>query len=180
MARTNFTPINEAFTSLINTIAQVHSDLLAKANAEREEALALYARMQETHADLVEFNAMVGNAAAALNEVDGVAADIGAKVYDVLDNGFDMVPACSYENFVGFCGGCGTEVTDEDACSLVDGEFYHTECAPAEDEDEVVADDEIVETVNAQQMTIDDIVKCERDDLPLHPKFSQKKSAIQF
>ena len=158
MARTNFTPINEAFTSLINTIAQVHSDLLAKANAEREEALALYARMQETHADLVEFNAMVGNAAAALNEVDGVAADIGAKVYDVLDNGFDMVPACSYENFVGFCGGCGTEVTDEDACSLVDGEFYHTECAPAEDEDEVVADDEIVETVNAQQMTIDDIV----------------------
>jgi hypothetical protein len=147
MARTNFTPINEAFTSLINTIAQVHTDLLAKANAEREEALALYARMQETHADLVEFNAMIGNAAAALDEIDGVAADIGAKVYDVLDNGFDKLPVCNYENFVGFCEACGTEITDEDPCSLVDGEFYHTECAPAEDEDEM--EDETVTTVNA-------------------------------
>ena len=148
MARTNFTPINEAFASLIDSIAQVHSDLLAKANAEREEALALYARMQETHADLVEFNSMIGNAAAALNEIDGVAADIGCKVFDVLDNGFDMVPACNYENFVGFCGECGTEITDEDACSLVDGEFYHTECIAVTAEDEVA--DESEETVDAQ------------------------------
>lgn len=147
MARTNFTPINEAFASLINTITGIHADLLAKANAEREEALALYARMQETHADLVELNSMIGNAAAALNEIDGVAADIGSKVYDVLDNGFDMVPTCDYENFVGFCDGCGIEITDEDACSLVDGEFYHTECVPVEDEDEVA--DENAETVNA-------------------------------
>lgn len=147
MARTNFTPINEAFTSLINTIAQVHSDLLAKANAEREEALALYARMQETHADLVEFNSMIGNAAAALNGIDEVAADIGAKVYDVLVDGFEQLPACDYEDFVGFCDGCGEEIIYDEAYVQVDNELYHKECEPVEDE--VEAADENVETVNA-------------------------------
>lgn len=147
MARTNFTPINEAFTSLIDTIAQVHSDLLAKANAEREEALALYARMQETHADLVELNTMIGNAAAALNEIDGVAADIGAKVFDVLVDGFDKLPVCNYEDFVGFCDGCGEEITYDEVYAQVDNELYHKECEPIEDEDE--AADENVETVNA-------------------------------
>jgi hypothetical protein len=134
MARTNFTPINEAFTSLINTIAQVHSDLLAKANAERKEALALYARMQETHADLVELNSMIGNAAAALNEIDGVAADIGAKVFDVLVDGFEKLPVCDYEDFVGFCDGCGEEVTYDEAYVQVDDELYHKGCEPIEDE----------------------------------------------
>jgi hypothetical protein len=145
MARTNFTPIHEAFASLTETIAQVHSELLAKANAEREEALALYARMQETHADLVELNSMIGNAAAALNEIDGVAADIGAKVFDVLVDGFDKLPVCDYEDFVGFCDGCGEEVTYDEAYALVDGELYHKECEPIEDEME----DETVTTVNA-------------------------------
>jgi hypothetical protein len=145
MARTNFTPINEAFTSLIDTIAQVHSDLLAKANAEREEALALYARMQETHADLVELNTMIGNAAAALNEIDGVAADIGIKVFDVLVDGFEKLPVCNYEDFVGFCDGCGEEITYDEVYAQVDGELYHKECEPVEDEME----DETVTTVNA-------------------------------
>jgi hypothetical protein len=156
MARTNFTPINEALNSLINTIAGVHTEILARANAERKEALALYARMLETHADLVEFNAMIGNAAAALNGIDEVAADIGSKVLDVLDGGFNMIPACDYEDFVGFCEGCGNEITDEDACSLVNGEYYHTKCAPVEEEDEV-ADEVADETIDASQMTIDDI-----------------------
>jgi hypothetical protein len=145
MARTNFTPINEAFTSLVNTITGIHSELLAKANAEREEALALYARMQETHADLVELNSMIGNAAAALNEIDGVAADIGAKVFDVLVDGFDKLPVCDYEDFVGFCDGCGEEITYDEVYALVDGELYHKECEPIEDE---MVDDNAT-TVNA-------------------------------
>ena len=137
MARTNFTPINEAFTSLVNTISGIHADLLAKANAEREEALALYARMQETHADLVELNTMIGHAAAALNEIDGVAADIGAKVFDVLVDGFDKLPVCDYENFVGFCDGCGGEITYDEVYAQVDGDLFHKECEPIEeDEDE--------------------------------------------
>ena len=136
MARTNFTPINEAFTSLVNTISGIHADLLAKANAEREEALALYARMQETHADLVELNSMIGNAAAALNEIDGVAADIGAKVFDVLVDGFDKLPVCDYENFVGFCDGCGGEITYDEVYALVDNELYHKECEPIDDEED--------------------------------------------
>ena len=152
MARTNFTPINEAFTSLIDTIAQVHSDLLAKANAEREEALALYARMQETHADLVEFNSMIGNAAAALNEIDGVAADIGSKVFDVLVDGFDKLPVCDYEDFVGFCDACGEEVTYDELYSQVDGELYHKKCEPIEDEDEL---DETVDAPAAPSVDTD-------------------------
>lgn len=136
MARTNFTPINEAFTSLVNTISGIHADLLAKANAEREEALALYARMQETHADLVELNSMIGNAAAALNEIDGVAADIGAKVFDVLVDGFEKLPVCDYENFVGFCDGCGGEITYDEVYALVDNELYHKECEPIDDEED--------------------------------------------
>lgn len=146
MARTNFTPINEAFTSLIDTITGIHADLLAKANAEREEALALYARMQETHADLVELNSMIGNAAAALNEIDGVAADIGAKVYDVLVDGFDQLPVCDYEDFVGFCDGCGGEITYDNLYSQVDNELYHKECEPIEDEIDEDEDETTVET----------------------------------
>ena len=183
MARTNFTAIGEALDSLITSIAGMHADILAKANAERREALELHARMQDTYADIVEFNAMVANAADALAGVDEVATDIGCKIYDVLDGGFDMLPECNYEEFVGFCADCGGTIHEDDEVKFVDGEFYHKECAPIDeelDEDEDI--DETVdapaapsvdtdtddvdtvevnagdETVNAQQITIDDIV----------------------
>lgn len=173
MARTNFTAIGEALDSLITSIAGMHADILAKANAERREALELHARMQDTYADIVEFNAMVANAADALAGVDEVATDIGCKIYDVLDGGFDMLPECNYEEFVGFCADCGGTIHEDDDVELVDGEFYHKECAHIDDElDEPVAPsvdtdtddvdtveaDADDETVNAQQMTIDDIV----------------------
>ena len=134
MARTNFTPINEAFNSLINTITRVHSNLLAKANAEREEALSLHTRMQETHADLVEFNSVIGGAIRALDEIDCVTADIGIKVSDVLTDGFDMLPTCDYEDFVGFCDECGEEITYDELYTKVGNELYHAGCEPVEDE----------------------------------------------
>ena len=148
MARTNFSAIGEALDSLITSIAGMHSDILAKANAERREALELHARMQDTYADIVQFNAMVANAADALAGVDEVATDIGCKIFDVLEGGFDMLPECDYEEFVGFCAGCGATIHEDDDVELVDGEFYHKDCAPVDEELDEELDDELDEELD--------------------------------
>lgn len=166
MARTNFSPVSEAFESLISTIAGLHSDILAKANAERREALDLYARMQDTYQDLVDFNAMVAGAVDALAGVDEVATDIGCKIYDVLEEGFEMLPECDYEDFVGFCGGCGDTITDDDDIELVDGEFYHKTCAPIDedvDDEDIAVDEPAAPSVDTDTDDVD-AVETDADD----------------
>ena len=156
MARTNFSAIGEALDSLITSIAGMHADILAKANAERREALELHARMQDTYADIVEFNAMVANAADALAGVDEVATDIGCKIFDVLDGGFDMLPECNYEEFVGFCADCGGTIHEDDEVEFVDGELYHKECAHIGDElDEL--DEPVAPSVDADTDDVDTV-----------------------
>jgi hypothetical protein len=168
MARTNFTAIGEALDSLITSIAGMHADILAKANAERREALELHARMQDTYADIVQFNAMVANAADALAGVDEVATDIGMKIYDVLEGGFDMLPECDYEEFVGFCAACGQTIHEDDDVELIDGEFYHKECAPVDEELDEDEDADELDTPAAPSVDVDtddvDTVEVDADD----------------
>ena len=129
--RTDFTPISNALSALVDTIAGMHRELLDRANAERREALDLYARMQDTYADLSQFGDIVGSAADALCGVSDVADDIGSKVYDAIDGGFPAIPECDYQDFVDFCTACGNTISTNDEFTIIDGEVYETVCAPA-------------------------------------------------
>lgn len=132
--RTNFTPITDALASLTSAITEVHQSLLNKANAERVEALVLFAKMRETHEDMETFAGIVGAAASELAGIEEVAVDVTAKVYDAIETA--DFPECDYEEFVDFCDGCGKAITyNEEYDVTVDGEHYCAGCRVDEDED---------------------------------------------
>lgn len=146
---TDFSPIKNAISSLTDAMASIHNDLLAKANAERVEALVLFAKMRETQRDLFEFSGIVGAAADELTSISKFSDSIGMLVTDVIDEGADALPDVDYEDFVGFCAGCGATIADGDGFSVIENEMFCDECAPCvEEEDEA----------EAEQMTIDDVV----------------------
>ena len=148
MARTNFTDINNALTSLVDSIVKMHADLLAQANEQRKEAIALHARMLDTQADIVEFGAMVGKVAAQFNAIDEVAGDISMKISDAIYGGFNDFPECDYEDFVGFCADCGKTIAEGDIFDYDGEEFVCEDCFHINDEvdeDELdVADEPVV------------------------------------
>lgn len=128
MARTNFTPINKALESLITAIAELRSDLLAQANSERREALELHRRMQETQQEIAQLGLVAGGAVDALEDTCGFAHDVSDMICNILEDGFGMIPTCNYEDFVGFCAGCGEAISKDDERELVDGELWHKNC----------------------------------------------------
>ena len=146
--RTDFTNISNALTNLVNAIADAHNALLEKANAERKEALALYARMNETKEDLDALAKIAGNAAAELAGVDTVATEHAIKIYDAITEGFDAIPECDYEDFYDFCYDCGACLTYEDKAEVtVDGEVLCANCLENYGvTDEVDEDETAVET----------------------------------
>ena len=132
--RTDFTPITSALASLTAAITDVHKSLLNKANAERVEALVLFAKMRETHEDMETFAGIVGAAATELAGIEEVAVDVSAKVYDAIEAA--DFPECDYEEFVEFCDGCGKSITFADDYTVTtDGEHFCADCLPDEDED---------------------------------------------
>lgn len=143
--RTDFTNISTALTNLVNAIADAHNTLLEKANAERKEALVLYGRMQATKEDLDALAEIAGNAAAELAGVDTVATEHAIKIYDAITEGFDAIPTCDYEDFLGFCDRCGECLTYEDPSEVtVEDELLCGNCLEQfgitdEDEDTVEA-----------------------------------------
>lgn len=137
--RTDFTPITNALESLVSAISIVHNDLLAKANAERVEALVLFAKMRETHDDLATLGAIVNDAATQLNAIEEVATDISEKVFDAIDTA--EFPEVDYEDFIAFCDSCGESISQDTNYVKDDGYWYCEDCAEAlndEDNDEPV------------------------------------------
>ena len=107
---TNFTNIREALDNLLAVLDSATADLVGTANAQRKELLALYGRMQATNADLIEFGSMVGEAGAAMLDIEEMCEDVATKVQNVIENGIDEAPIVNYEDFVGFCETCGDEI----------------------------------------------------------------------
>jgi hypothetical protein len=127
--RTDFTNISNALNSLVGALTETHKSLLDKANAEREEALALYARMNETKMDLDEFTSIVGGMAKQLNGISDVATEHAMKVHDAVFGGFDLIPNVPYEDFYDFCDHCGTCLTYEDKHEVTtDGDVLCADC----------------------------------------------------
>ena len=107
---TDFTNIREALDNLLAVLDSATADLVGTANAQRKELLALYGRMQETNADLIEFGSIVGEAGAAMLDIEEMCEDVASKVQDVIENGINEAPNVNYEDFIGFCDTCGDEI----------------------------------------------------------------------
>ena len=109
--RTDFTPISSALNTLVDEIANLHKGILAKANAERVEALVLFAKMAETKADLEMLAGVVDSAAAQLDAVVDVSLETAELVGDAIEG---IVPECDYEDFVGYCDACGATISNDE------------------------------------------------------------------
>ena len=107
---TDFTNIREALDHLLAVLDSATADLVGTANEQRKELLALYGRMQATNADLIEFGSMVGEAGAAMLDIEEMCEDVATKVQNVIEGGIDEAPIVNYEDFVGFCETCGDEI----------------------------------------------------------------------
>ena len=107
---TDFTNIRAALDDLLTMFNDTAADLVSTANEQRKELLALYGRMQATNAELTEFGSIVGEAGAAMLDIEEMCEDVASKAQNVLENGLDETPAANYEDFVGFCETCGNEI----------------------------------------------------------------------
>ena len=141
MARTNFTPIEEALKALVNTMTETHVTLLAQANAERKEALSLYQRMRDTHADLTSFACIVGEAADQMAGIEDVSTEIAMKVWDGIVGGPVALPDCDYEDFAGICTECGKTIVYGDDCINENGELICADCFEDEEDENTAVEE---------------------------------------
>ena len=128
MARIDFTAIHEATASFCNAMAEFKKDLFDAANAQRKELLGLYQRMTNTQADIEEFGSVMNEVAETLGKVADECEDISEKIDMAIIDGFDSVPAGSYEVYIDTCEVCGQDVTAEQ--EYTEGEFgyVHVHC----------------------------------------------------
>ena len=136
--KTDFTPISSALNALVDEIANLHKGILAKANAERVEALVLFAKMNETKADLEMLAGVVDSAAAQLDAVVDVSLETAELVGDAIEG---IVPECDYEDFAGYCDACGATITRDDEFHDDERGIFCAACAENLD-DEPVKEDE--------------------------------------
>lgn len=137
---TDFTNIRTALNNLLIALNDTTKDLIGTANEQRKELLALYDRMQATNADIIEFGSIVGEAGAAMFNIEETCEDVVTKVQNVIEGGLDEIPAVNYEDFAGFCQVCGNEVlVGEEYDRDGDGQLVCGDCLDTE----------------AEQMTID-------------------------
>lgn len=121
--RTDFTNLHAALDNFLNAMEQTMSELMATANGQRKELLDLYARMYDTQLDLDEFGAIMEDAAGTLEMFSDASYDVSDKIGDVLADGADAVPTHNYEDFVGFCNECGSEIVST-GDFIIDGDGY--------------------------------------------------------
>jgi hypothetical protein len=132
---TDFTPIRNALDNLLAVLDSATADLVGTANAQRRELLDLYGRMQATNADLIELGSIVGDAGAAMLNIEEMCEDVASKAQNVIEGGLDEIPAADYEDFVGFCETCGNEIlVSEEYDRDGDGELVCADCLNAEAE----------------------------------------------
>ena len=132
---TDFTNIRTALDNLLAVLDSATADLVGTANEQRKELLALYGRMQATNADLIEFGSMVGEAGAAMLDLEELCEDVATKAQNVIEGGLDETPGVDYEVFVGFCDNCGNEILEGEEYSF-DGDngFVCGDCLDTEAE----------------------------------------------
>ena len=140
--KTDFTPISSALNTLVDEIANLHKGILAKANAERVEALVLFAKMNETKADLEMLAGVVDSAAAQLDTVVDVSLETAELVGDAIEG---IVPECDYEDFVGYCDACGATISNDDEYHDDEHGIFCATCAEHLDESDEDETDESAE-----------------------------------
>lgn len=152
MARIDFTAIHEATASFCNAMAEFKKDLFDAANTQRKELLTIYQRMTNTQADIETFGDIMDGVANTLSNVVCECQDISEKIDMAIINGFDSVPAGSYEVYVDTCEVCGLDVTADQ--EYTEGEFgyVHVHC---------------LANVGEAQVTEESEEAFEKDELPV-------------
>ena len=104
------TSLRNAFDNLLTQFSQAVNDTYVRANAERVEMLDLLGRMAETAAAAAELNSICIEYGTELLELGTDARDLVEKVNDAMNDPNDLCPSIPYEDLVGFCSECGTEI----------------------------------------------------------------------
>lgn len=119
-------------TSLADTLRVVRDTaeaLRVKADADRENLLALIAGMRETSHEMAQLAEICGEAGDLLHETSEETYRVVDVVNDSL-SGADIIPECSYEKFYGYCAECGCELTTDDDIAYNDAnEVICADCA---------------------------------------------------
>lgn len=134
--RTDFTPISNALNALIEVITSTHKSMLADANEQRRELIALHERMCDTLADMNQFTRMMRDTADQLEGVAIASEDISVLVTNTVLGCLEDVPTCDYEDFVGHCESCGETISVNDEYTTIDDELVCGHCADAVKADE--------------------------------------------
>lgn len=141
MSNYNFTNVHNALSTLLEEIKLAHRELLFQANAERQELLGLCERMRGTRNSLNELGVMSTEASLVLGEIGSTSETYASFVNDAIEDGYDAIPECNYEDFVGFCSECGETITKTaDYTETENAELLCANCADFE------ADTETTET----------------------------------
>jgi uncharacterized protein YukE len=95
---------------MLETLKNTVQELYATANIERQEMLALLARMQKTNGAMNELADLSHQIAEAINDIADNLADTANFIEDAMENPLDRCPTTPYEDLIGFCEDCGDEI----------------------------------------------------------------------
>lgn len=125
--------IRTAFDTMLSELVALQTETLNRANAERVEFIHLLARIQETRVIARETSILCKDMAEELVVLAADSAELADKITDAIDEPEEYLPACDYEDLVGFCENCGAEVTYDDDYELdeADGSVVCANCMPA-------------------------------------------------
>ena len=107
---TDFTTLRDSINALTSVITTTYTDMLRTANADKEQLAAIYKRLDEDRADILEFGKTLGDLAATLNSTNDNCGEIASKITETMLTGMDYLPVANYEDFVDFCSVCGEEI----------------------------------------------------------------------
>lgn len=129
----DFTNLRTALDNLVAEVAVATKEIIADANTLRKEYIDIQHRMSENRIDLIEFADIVGHTADCLDVLAGDALNVADLVSEVLLDG--EAPECNYEDFVGYCDGCGATIKKGDEYVVEDDAHLCADCAHIETAD---------------------------------------------
>lgn len=114
------TALTKMFETFLAEVVEMNRQILAEANAQREEMNDLIGRMMTTRTEMSDLAHMYDEAGTTLVGIAEDLDDITVKIEDAFSDPVDMCPDIPYENLEGFCEDCGSEITVDDNYRLDD------------------------------------------------------------
>lgn len=120
--------IRKSMDTLLAEFVAINTQMLKQANAEREEMLALLARMTETRETFAAMEEVYMEIADEFGSFATDCAEFVDKISDAIEDPTGLCPSIAYEDLQGFCETCGKEISYSEKAYDTDGDGY-IECA---------------------------------------------------